>query len=153
MSNTIIANIDDNTYSSVKSVTIYAGDLTTMRLNATETGDETHRLITDITDCFYTVEGLQAEGTFVYRVKTLYIDGSESAWSNKQEVTLFQNGHGFEPGDVDHSGYVDIGDIALLIDSILAGDDICLICADVNQDGSIGIADVATIIDIVLLQP
>ena len=32
-----------------------------------------------------------AEGTFLYKVKAIYIDGTESEWSNIEEVTLFEN--------------------------------------------------------------
>ena len=147
-----LTNIDDNTYSSVKMVTVYAGDLTTMTLNATETGGETSRLITGITDCFYTVENLLAEGTFVYRVKALYNDGSESEWSNRQEVTLFQNSHGFEPGDVDHNGRVAIADVTALLDLILGiQSGYCTKCADVDLDGIVDIGDVTALVDAILL--
>jgi len=148
-----LTNVDQSTYSSVKAVTIYAGDLTAMQLNAVETGGETSRLITDITDRFYTVANLLAEGTYVYRVKAIYSDGSESAWSNKQEVTLFENGHGYEPGDVDHDGKVAIADVTTLIDYILNSQlECCTICADVDQNGSVGIADVTALIDKILLK-
>jgi len=139
-------------YASIKQVTVYAGDLTLLnQLTATETGDATHRLITGITDKFYTVENLEAEGTFVYKVKAVYSDGTESAWSNRQEVTLFENGHGFEPGDVNHDGSVTVSDVSALIDCLL-GDTTngCLICADVNQDGQMSISDVTALIDLLL---
>ena len=135
-------------YTSVKMVTVYAGDLTQASLKATETGDDTYRLITGITDKFYTVTNLLAEGTYVYKVKALYSDGTEGIWSNKQEVTLFENGHGFEVGDVNHDGSVSIADVTQLIDYLL--DDstvICTICADVNEDTIISIADVTELID------
>ena len=144
-----LANAGNNTYSSVKGVTVYAGELTTS-LRATETGDETSRLITGITDMFYTVEGLLAEGTFIYRVKTQYIDGTESAWSNKQQVTLFENGHGFEPGDVDHDGSLTIADVTRLIDYVLNEQSLCTICADVDQDGEVTINDITALIDLIL---
>ena len=145
------ANADNSTYSSVKNVTVYAGDLTAATLTAIETGDETSRLITGITDKHYTVEGLQELGTFIYRVKAVYSDGSESEWSNQQEVTLFENGHGYLPGDVDHDGEVGIADVTALIDYILNPNaPCCAICADVDEDGSIGIADVTALIDYIL---
>ena len=135
-------------YTSVKQITIYAGDLTLAKLNATESGNGTYRLITGITDRFYTVTDLLAEGTFVYKVKTLYTDGTESAWSNREEVTLFQNGHGFELGDVNHDGSVSIADVTQLIDYLLDGTTpICEICANVNEDTTISIADVTALID------
>ena len=141
-----LTSIED--YASVKQITIYAGDLTIAKLNATEAGNETYRLITDITDRFYTVNGLLAEGTYVYKVKALYVDGTESAWSNREEVTLFQNGHGFEVGDVNHDGSVSIADVTVLIDYLLdSSTDICPICSDLNGDSSISIADVSDLID------
>ena len=85
-------------------------------LNASETGNATYRLITDITDKFYTVRDLEAAGTYIYKVKAVLADGTETAWSNVEEVTLFENGHGYELGDVNHDGMVNIGDVTTLID-------------------------------------
>ena len=131
---------------------VYTGNATAASLMATETGDENSRLITGITDKFYTVENLAAEGTFLYRVKTLYTDGAESDWSNIEEVTLFENGHGFVPGDVNHDTYLTIDDVTVLINYLLTDDasSICLICADVNGDTFITIDDVTTLINILL---
>ena len=144
-----IADVEEYVY--VKQVTIYAGDLTQAKLNATETGDAAYRLITGITDMFYTVKDLEAEGTYVYKVKTVFSDGTESDWSNRQEVTLFENGHGYEPGDVDHDGSVSIDDVTALIDYLLGSNDgCCIICADVDQSGNISIDDVTCLIDILL---
>ncbi|MBQ9555660.1 MAG: C10 family peptidase [Muribaculaceae bacterium] len=130
---------------------VYSGDASTVALKANETGDETYRLITGITDRFYTVENLTAEGTFLYKVKAIYLDGTESEWSNIEEVTLFENGHGFEPGDVDHDGKVNIDDVTALIDYLLGSDTgVCTICADVDDNGKINIDDVTTLIDMLL---
>ena len=105
-----------------------------------------------IIDNYYTVDNLQAEGTFVYRVKALYNDGSESEWSNRQEVTLFQNSHGFEPGDVDHNGRVAIADVTALLDLILGiQSGYCTKCADVDLDGIVDIGDVTALVDAILL--
>ena len=133
-------------------VTIYAGDLNAVNtmLMAQETGDENSRLITGITDKFYTVENLAAGGTFLYRVKALYIDGTESDWSNIEEVTLFQNGHGFDLGDVNHDGSVTIKDVTALIDYLLGNGEVCMICADVNGDSVVTIKDVTDLIDMLL---
>ena len=129
-------------------IEVYAGDATAT-LNATETGNEAYRLITGITDKFYTVENLTAEGTFLYKVKALYIDGTESAWSNIEEVTLFQNGHGFDVGDVNHDGSVTIKDVTALIDYLLGDGDVCMTCADVNGSTDVTI-DVTALIDMLL---
>lgn len=132
-------------------IEVYAGDATAMNLMAAETGDADYRLITGITDKFYTVENLTAEGTFLYKVKALYIDGTESDWSNIEEVTLFQNGHAFQLGDVNHDNTVNIKDVTDLIDSLLnESTNFCEICADVKADGVVNIADVTALIDYLL---
>ena len=140
-------------YIAIQSVYIYPGDITAnAKLNAVEYGDDTYRLITDIADQFYTVTGLVAEGTYLYKVKALYSDGSESAWSNTQEVTLFQNGQVHKPGDVNHDGLVNISDVTLLISSLMSEDlsSICEDCADVNQDHAINISDATALINILM---
>ena len=138
-------------YIAIESVYIYAGDITTgAKFSANETGDAAYRLITDITDRFYTVTGLEAEGTYVYKVKALYTDGTESEWSNQQEVTLFQNGHGFELGDVNHDGTISILDVTILIDYLLGNAEVCTICADLSGDNYISILDVTMLSDQIL---
>jgi hypothetical protein len=137
----------------IEDIKIYAGDLNavnTLRM-AQETGDANYRLITGITDKFYTVENLTAEGTFLYRVKALYTDGTESSWSNIEEVTLFQNGHGYQLGDANHSGDISIADVTTIIDALLSNNvDYCQICADVDQSGDVSIVDVTALIDMLL---
>ena len=143
----------DNNYSpDIALMEVYAGDATNVAtLMASETGDADYRLITDITDKFYTVENLTAEGTFLYRVKALYIDGTESDWSNVEEVTLFENTPAFQLGDVNHDGAVNIKDVTDLIDYLLGTENgICTECADVKADGAINIADVTALIDLLL---
>ena len=140
-------------YVAIQSVYIYAGDITGgAKFNASEFSDGDYRLISGITDKFYTVENLTAEGTFRYRVKALYLDGTESVWSNLQEVTLFQNGHGYVIGDVNHDEKVSIADVTVLINMLLgsSNDEGCPICADVNGDSKISIADVTELINILL---
>jgi len=116
-----------------------------------EDGDENSRVITDITDKFYTVNGLAEGGTFTYRVKAYYVNGTQSAWSNIETVTLVDNGpapHEFEVGDVNHDGYINIGDVTTLIDYLLGNPDgVCTTCADINGDTNINIADVTDLID------
>ena len=138
-------------YIAIESVYIYPGDITANNLRANEIGDTTYRLISGILDKFYTVKDLEAEGTYIYKVKALYVDGSESEWSNQQEVTLFQNGHDFTLGDVNHDGRLSIGDVTALIGYLLgSSEDVCDICADVNEDTFININDVTTLINILL---
>jgi hypothetical protein len=100
---------------------------------------------------YYTVENLTEGGTFLYRVKALYSDGTSSAWSNIEEVTLFENGHGYALGDVNHDGVVSVTDMTELIDGLLdENTTLCPICSDVDQNGAININDVTTLIDILL---
>ena len=47
------------------------------------------------TNQYYTVTNLTAGGTFLYRVKALYIDGTQSEWTDEKEVTLHENSHPF----------------------------------------------------------
>lgn len=137
-------------YASVRQVVIYAGE-EVAKLRATEQGDAVYRLITGITGKSYTVTGLEAGGTYIYKVKSLFADGTESPWSNIEQVTLFENGHGFALGDVDHDGEVAINDVSLLIDQLLDnGSGCCPICADIDEDGEVSIADVSLLIDMLL---
>ena len=130
-------------------IKVYVGDVNELNsLRAiNEEGDANYRLITGITDKSYTVKNLVEAGTFFYKVKALYSDGTQGRWSNSQRVTLFENGHGYEVGDVDHDGSVNISDVTALIDGLLGGNVACEICADVDGDGQIAIADVTTLID------
>jgi hypothetical protein len=119
-----------------------------------ETGDADGRVITDITNKFYTVTGLTEGGTFNYRVKAYYVNGTQSAWSNVETVTLVDNGpapHGFETGDVDHDGNIGIADVTALIDFLLGNDNgVCMTCADINGNTEVSIADVTALIDMLL---
>ena len=142
-----------NNYTSVKHITVYAGDLTHAKYGANETGDATYRLITGITSKFYTVRGLEAAGSYIYKVKSLFADGTESDWSNVEDVTLFENGHGYELGDVNHDNSVNIADVSVLIDYLLDNaNQCCMICADVNMDEEVTIADVSELIDMLLTE-
>ena len=141
-----VSSPDPNFSPNMAKLEVYTGDATAVTLNASETGDATYRLITDITDKFYTVENLTAEGTFLYKVKAIYIDGTESEWSNEQEVTLFDNGHGFNPGDLNHDGIVNITDVTILINAVLGDNEVCPLCADFNGDGVINITDVTNML-------
>ena len=137
-------------YASVRQVVIYAGE-EVAKLRATEQGDAVYRLITGITGKSYTVTGLEAGGTYIYKVKSLFADGTESPWSNIEQVTLFENGHGFALGDVDHDGEVAINDVSRLIDMLMGNDaGCCSICADIDEDGEVSIADVSLLIDMLL---
>lgn len=113
-------------------------------------GNGTTSNVTDITNKYYTLENLTAGAMYSYKVKAYYVDGTESAWSNIEQVTLPQ-GHNYGIGDVNHDGNVAIGDVSALIDYLLgSGNSICTICADVNGDTTISIADVSALIDMLL---
>ena len=136
----------------IQAIKIYSGEVTAPQLRATEEGNTTYRLITGITDKYYTVNNLLEGGIFQYKVKAIYVDGNESAWSNVETVTLEDNGPAYMRGDVDDDGSVSIADVTALIDYILSGDGtgINLAAADVDEDGSISIADVTALIDYIL---
>lgn len=139
-------------YPMIRDIKIYAGDATRgVSLNASETGDANYRLVEGITTKSYNVQNLTAGGTFLYKVKALYIDGTESDWSNIEMVTLSDNGHGFDLGDVNHDGSVSIADVTTLIDYLLGSNpNACLVCADMNGDGDVSIGDVTALIDLLL---
>ena len=102
-------------------------------------------------DKFYTFENLAEGGTYYYKVKTVFVDGTESDWSNTEEVTLYDNAHPYNIGDVNHDGVLTIADVIKVIDYILdSNTTICPVCADVNADGVVTIADVSRLIDMIL---
>ena len=56
--------------------------------NEAISGDEAHKVITGITDTNYNVDGLTAGATYTYKVKAVYLDQTESEWSDEESVTL-----------------------------------------------------------------
>ena len=144
---------DDSDYSpDMSTIRVYAGDVNNLNSlrGAAEVGDNTYRLISGITDNYYTVKDLAEAGTFYFRVKATYSDGTQSRWSNMRRVTLFENGHSFELGDVNHDGTVAIDDATALMDFLLDSGEVCGICADINGDNIVDIADVTDLIDLLL---
>ena len=140
-------------YCDIESIKIYAGELdeSTLREIAEE-GDTTSRLITGITDKSYLVRNLEAGLTFYYKVKALYTDGTESAWSNFECVTLFENGPAYVRGDVNDDGNINITDVTILVNYLLSDDatGIDLEAANCNQDDNINISDVTVLISYLL---
>ncbi len=131
----------------IAKIEVWSGNANEAKLIANETGDDTYRLITGITNKFYTVENLAAEGTFLYKVKAIYLDGTESEWSNIEEVTLFENTNAI-PGDVNRDGILSIKDVTDLIDYLLGNDNgIDLTAADYNADGDVSVLDVTGMSD------
>ena len=114
------------------------------------TGDGYETTVPGITNKYYTLENLTAGALYSYKVKALYTDGTESPWSNTQQVTLL-SGPAYETGDVNHDGTVAISDVTALIDYLLGGEgEFYTDTADVNGDGNISIEDVTTLIDLLL---
>ena len=131
-------------------IKVYAGDANVLDQGGDVTGESDYRLIGGIKGYNCLVENLTAGGSYYYRVKSLYIDGTESNWSKSQSVTLFENAHAFQRGDVNHDGMVNISDVTALIDRLLSGVGGCEICGDVNADGLLNISDVTALIDSLL---
>ena len=132
-------------------VDIYDGDLTlnppTLRA-IVEEGDSTWRFVSGITDTCYTVQAL-AGGTYEYKVKAVYTDGTESLWSNIQHVTIA--GESIDDilvGDANSDGTVSIGDVTIIIAYLLNGsaENFDAAAADVNGDRRISIVDVTSLI-------
>lgn len=95
------------------------------------------------------VEGLTPGTTYQFYV--VCSDSYNSFNSAVREVTLPQEGHGYELGDVNHDQTINISDLTVLIDYLLgSATDACEICADVNADGDINIADVTALVDMLL---
>jgi len=137
-------------YCDIESIKIYAGELDEPALREiVEEGDTTSRLITGITDKSYVISGLEAGSTLYYRVKALYTDGTESDWSNTEQVTLFENTPACELGDVNHDGKVSIQDVTALINMLLSQADYDP-AGDCKQDGQLTIQDVTALINMLL---
>lgn len=140
-----------SSFPAFQSISVYAGENDQLLMNAvTEEGGTDYRLITGITDKNYAVTGLAAGGSFYYRVKAHYIDGTISPWSKSRYVVLSGSGHDYQVGDVNHDGALNIQDVSDLISYLLSGDEICATCADVNDDTHISIDDVVDLISILL---
>ena len=118
-------------------------------------GDSTTRTITGITDKFYTVTDLTAGGTFNYKVKAHYTNGTQSEWSNLEVVTLFENTPAFMRGDVNGLGQVDMDDLTVLINYLL--DDTTVIntaaaasCNNANDTTLVDMDDLTALINFLL---
>jgi hypothetical protein len=143
------------TYPEIQSIKIYGGEITdpepfTLR-GANETGDALNRLIEGITpDKFYNVTGLLPATAYLYRVKAIYVNGTESMWSNYKEV-LLKEGLDVLVGDADRNGIVNIEDVTAIVDYILTGTgDIDMTASDVNGNGIVNIEDVTDLVDYLL---
>ena len=139
-------------YPEIQSIKIYGGEIQDPEpysLFAPKAGNEA-MIIDGIAgdQKSYTVGSLMAGNTYLYRVKALYVNDTESSWSRSMEVTL-----PMLIGDVDMDGILNIADVSVLIDYLLnkdSGINIDLTQADFDQSGDVNIADVAALIDALL---
>lgn len=96
------------------------------------------------------VEGLTPGATYEFYVVVKQNTG-KTYTSVVREVTLPQEGHGYDLGDVNHDHAVNIADVTALIDYLLnPASEVCTICADINTDTNVNIADVTALIDVLL---
>lgn len=133
-------------------ITITTTDVTKVSLNApVEDGDESIRTITGITDLGYTVTGLLPETSYFFKVKALYIDGTESMWTPSREVILLPASQ-LEKGDVNGDGTVDVTDVNIVINIVLgnARAEDYDGRAFITDDNDIDVSDVNALINIIL---
>ena len=142
-------------YPEIQSISIYGGEITDVEpfelRGAAETGDADYRLIEGITpDKFYTVRNLTPATPYLYRVKSYFVNGTESSWSSMKEVILKEQAGTM--GDVNCDGFIDINDVTALIEYVLNGysDHVNAEYADLNNDGEVSINDITALIAIVL---
>ena len=139
-------------------VTFYSGDATVANAPAriaSETGDSTQRVITGITDTTYVVRNLTREGTFNFKVEAVYTDGTTSAASNIETVTLGgEDELEWMRGDVNADGHVDVTDMNILINIVLEKDDANNYerRAYILGGDSVSIEDINALINILLAQ-
>ncbi len=136
-------------------VKVYAGNATSLSENAplravAEVGDSLKREITGITDTWYTVRDLAKYGTFTYRVKAVYTDGTESDYSTSRNVTL--KDAEVLTGDINADGKLDVTDVTALINHILSIATAPAERCDVNADGNVDVTDVTHLINMILAQ-
>lgn len=141
-------------YPEIQSIKVYGGEITdpepfSFRQSA-ETGDAEYRLIEGITpDKFYTVTGLTPGTSYLYRVKSLYVNGTESRWSTSKEVVLLASQS--QRGDIDGDGVINISDVAHLINILLTDATVeDIVAVDCDQDGKITVDDVTALINYLL---
>ncbi len=149
-----IVKITTGYYPEIQSIKIYGGEITDASpfelKAASETGDANYRLIEGITpDKFYTVTGLTPGTSYLYRVRSLYVNGTESLWSPSKEVILLAGTD--IPGDVNGDGVLNVADVTYLINVVLNGaGDVDTARMDIVLDGEINVSDVTALISMVL---
>ena len=141
-------------YPEIQSIKVYGGEITDpepFSLRASETGDANSLLIEGITpDKFYTVRNLTPATPYLYRVKSYFVNGTESSWSSMKEVILKELVG--TVGDVNGDGEIDINDVTALINYVLNGssESVNPEYADINGDSEININDITALIGMVL---
>ncbi len=137
----------------INHIEIHNGDLSEAKAPlraAAEQGDALYRLVTGITNKYYTVSGLTPAKTYRFKVKPLYIDGTEGNWTKNKQVTL--QGNAGIVGDIDGNGKVDVGDVNILVNIILGKENNAdyISHGDVDGDGKIDVGDVNLVVNIIL---
>lgn len=140
----------------ITSLKIYDGEVTASNNApsrvAAEQGDATTRTITGITDKFYLVKELTAGGTFDYKVKAIYVDGTESNWSNIMQVILLNQPETGLRGDINLDGVVDVKDLNIAVNIILGKESAENYGTryDLNNNGEADVTDLNIIVNIIL---
>ena len=129
----------------VKNARIYAGDASSVLSSSgaprlkevVEAGDadDDGLVVTGITAKEYTVNGLTPGAKYDYKVKAVYVDEGESAWSNVEQVTLKLTPHTLAEMVAD--GTLGVGDSYAIADGnllavALSADGKTLFCKDAN---------------------
>lgn len=137
----------------LKQAVVYSGDASqasSAPLKAVaETGDSTRRTITGITDTLYNVTALRANGTFLYRVKATYSDGTQSDWTAYKTIKLVDSTTGLF-GDLDQDGKVDVTDVTALVNVILGA--ATYSNTDLDGSGKTDVTDVTVLVNYILGQ-
>ena len=138
----------------ISSLDVYAGDVTQGGMNMakapTVEGDQQALQINCITDCRYLVEGLLPGETYYYRLRALRNDGTYTAWTALEQVTL--NGQNTPLGDLNHDGTVDVTDVNMAINIVLGKitDPAMTVDADMDNNGVVDVTDINALINLIL---
>ncbi|MBR5102067.1 MAG: M6 family metalloprotease domain-containing protein [Muribaculaceae bacterium] len=111
--------------------------------------DSVCRVIPEITSTSVVVDSLEAYCNYEFRVKALYNDDVESAFSEAREVTLDDI---YLYGDVNGDKIVNITDINVLLMRIMGNNAVMIIQdnADLDEDGVFTVADVIRLVSIIM---
>ena len=81
-------------------------------------------------------------------MKALYLDDTESKWSEAKSVKLL--GGDSLVGDVNGDGELNASDVTALVNRLLGTEDKAEYTYDINSDGIIDVSDVTAVINIIL---